>query len=74
MKIVKIEKEMHNHKLSAMADNYPADWCKNYLLPPGLNCLSTSPLSSSFKKCAKIILALATLNDKMNDFLYRCDK
>jgi len=24
-----IDKEMHSHKLSAMADNYPADWCIN---------------------------------------------
>ena len=23
------KKEMHSHKLSAMADNYPADWCIN---------------------------------------------
>ena len=29
VKIVIIEKEMHSHKLSAMADNYPADWCIN---------------------------------------------
>ena len=29
MKIAIIEKEMHSHKLSAMADNYPADWCIN---------------------------------------------
>jgi hypothetical protein len=24
-----IDKEMHSHMLSAMADNYPADWCIN---------------------------------------------
>jgi len=24
-----IDKEMYSHKLSAMADNYPADWCIN---------------------------------------------
>src|SRR6267154_4458600 len=24
-----IDKEMHSHKLSAMADNYPTDWCIN---------------------------------------------
>jgi len=24
-----LKKEMHSHKLSAMADNYPADWCIN---------------------------------------------
>jgi hypothetical protein len=29
VKIAIIEKEMHSHKLSAMADNYPADWCIN---------------------------------------------
>jgi hypothetical protein len=31
VKIAIIEKEMHSHKLSAMADNYPADWCINPL-------------------------------------------
>jgi len=29
VKIAIIEKEMYSHKLSAMADNYPADWCIN---------------------------------------------
>jgi hypothetical protein len=24
-----LKKEMHSHKLSAMADNYPVDWCIN---------------------------------------------
>jgi hypothetical protein len=27
-----IDKEMHSHKLSAMADNYPADWCINQMI------------------------------------------
>ena len=27
-----IDKEMHSHKLSAMADNYPADWCINQVI------------------------------------------
>ena len=32
VKIAITEKEMHSHKLCAMADNYPADWCINRLL------------------------------------------
>jgi hypothetical protein len=27
VKIAIIDKEMHSHMLSAMADNYPVDWC-----------------------------------------------
>ena len=35
VKITIIEKQMHSHKLSAMADNYAVDWCINR----GLECI-----------------------------------